>query len=199
METNDIKTNVKVSKLCGLKLCVKGRASLTNKNREKKRVESKKFKKNFEKLQNMNIHYLIPAQISQAYTTPINIEVKQEVLAAHSLFNCAYCNETFRSKKDLKGHKDLKHPQIKTEQRIRKPKTEPGVVGNTYIPTQAKFTCEYCYKGFDQSHRLKQHQISHREPAYNCDQVIFKSIYHEFLLKLNLFAVRKEIQVSIST
>lgn len=124
----------------------------------------------------MNIHYLIPGNITQAYTTPINIEVKQEALATHSLFNCAYCNETFRSKKELKDHKDNKHPQIKVEQqRTRKTKAEIQV-GNQYVPTPAKFTCEFCYKGFDQSHRLKQHQISHREPLYGCDQVTL-SIY----------------------
>ena len=120
----------------------------------------------------MNIHYLIPSAISQTYTTPINIEVKQEALVTHSLFNCAYCNETFSSRKELKEHKDRKHPQIKTEhQRTRKVKSEQSLIGNSYVPQQAKFTCEYCYKGFDQSHRLKQHQISHREPVYACDQV----------------------------
>lgn len=137
------------------------------------RKQNKKLKKRKD-LKTMNIHYLIPTQISQSYTTPINIEVKQESLVAHSLFNCAYCNETFRSKKDLKDHKDKKHSQIKTEQqRTRKPKIEPSLIGNSYVPHQAKFTCEYCYKGFDQSHRLKQHQISHREPAFACDQVLF--------------------------
>lgn len=120
----------------------------------------------------MNIHYLIPSAISQTYSTPINIEVKQENLVTHSLFNCAYCNETFSSRKELKEHKERKHPQIKTEhQRTRKPKGNQSIIGNTYVPHQAKFTCEYCYKGFDQSHRLKQHQISHREPNYACDQV----------------------------
>jgi uncharacterized Zn-finger protein len=121
----------------------------------------------------MNIQYLLPAGLTQAYATPINIEVKQEALAAHALYPCNVCNETFTSKKFLKEHKDRKHTQIlKAEQKAnRKPKLEPGLIGNQYVPHQAKFQCEYCFKGFDQSHRLKQHQISHREPVFQCDSV----------------------------
>lgn len=121
----------------------------------------------------MNIQYLIPAGLSQAYVTPVNIEVKQETVVQHTLFNCAYCNETFHNRKELKEHKDKEHTQIvKSEQKMRKIKVEASMIGSgaaNFIPQQAKFTCEFCYKGFDQSHRLKQHQISHREPIFSCD------------------------------
>jgi uncharacterized C2H2 Zn-finger protein len=122
----------------------------------------------------MNIQYILPSSLSHGYATPINIEVKQEAIAPHPIFNCPYCNLTYRNKKDLKEHKEKEHPQIKVEHhKIRKPKVEShlSLIGNSYVPQQPKFTCEYCYKGFDQSHRLKQHQISHREPVFNCDQV----------------------------
>lgn len=136
----------------------------------------------------MNIQYLIPTGISQAYATPIQIEVKQETIAPHSIFNCAYCNETFRNRKELKEHKEKQHSQIvKTEQKLRKPKLEPSLIGNVYVPHQAKFNCEWCYKGFDQSHRLKQHQISHREPVFACDQVLLLTLFLNQLTVLIIF------------
>lgn len=106
----------------------------------------------------------------QAYPMAINVEIKQESVPAHNLFNCGFCNQTFRSKKELKEHKQQRHQQVKV---ARKSKTEAGPPSYhvNFVPHQPKFQCEYCFKGFDQSHRLKQHQISHREPIFHCDQV----------------------------
>jgi uncharacterized Zn-finger protein len=107
----------------------------------------------------------------QAYPIPINIEIKQENVAQPTIYNCAFCNQTFHNKKDLKEHKSREHQQIAES----RPKKTKSVVysGSNYVPHQPKFQCEICFKGFDQSHRLKQHQISHREPIFECDQVIF--------------------------
>lgn len=88
----------------------------------------------------------------QAYPLAINVEIKQETFA--------------QPLKDLKKRKK----SIKSESNF-----------TNYVHHQPKFQCEYCFKGFDQSHRLKQHQISHREPTFECDQV--KKI---FLFKLCL-------------
>lgn len=98
----------------------------------------------------------------------INIEIKEEDLALHNIFNCAFCNETFGSKKDLKEHKNQAHQQNIKATKKAKLTSQPNF---NYVPHTPKFKCEFCFKGFDQSHRLKQHQISHREPVYNCDQV----------------------------
>jgi uncharacterized Zn-finger protein len=105
----------------------------------------------------------------QAYPIAINIEVKQENVVKPTIINCAFCNQTFHNKKDLKDHKSREHQQIAQEPRQKKTKSN-ALVPN-YVPHQPRFQCEYCFKGFDQSHRLKQHQISHREPVYECDQV----------------------------
>lgn len=113
----------------------------------------------------------------QAYPMAINIEIKQENIATHSIFNCGFCNQTFHNKKDLKEHKQRNHQQINTtkpEPKARKAKSDasyPPSFNANYVPHHPKFQCEYCFKGFDQSHRLKQHQISHREPIFACDQV----------------------------
>lgn len=113
------------------------------------------------------------------YQSPValNVEIKQESLVTHNIINCAYCNQTFNSKKDLKDHKQREHKQIqqniKAETKAKKAKSQASQssYNSHYVPHQPKFQCEYCFKGFDQSHRLKQHQISHREPVFNCDQV----------------------------
>jgi uncharacterized C2H2 Zn-finger protein len=105
----------------------------------------------------------------QAFPIAINVEIKQETVVAPTIFNCAFCNQTFQSRKELKEHKNREHNQI-SEPRQKKSKSESNVQVN-YVHHQPKFQCEYCFKGFDQSHRLKQHQISHREPIYECDQV----------------------------
>lgn len=106
----------------------------------------------------------------QVYQLGLNVEIKQESVAPHNIFNCAFCNQTFQSKKDLKDHKQS---HTSSKPRARKIKSEARATSFTahYVPHQPKFQCEYCFKGFDQSHRLKQHQISHREPIFACDQV----------------------------
>lgn len=127
---------------------------------------SKRFLKNrFEKKQTMNF-----VSNFQAYPMAINVEIKQETVTAPNIFNCGFCNQTFRSKKELKLHKQQRHQQVKVG---RKSKAEAQASSYTvnFVPHQPKFQCEYCFKGFDQSHRLKQHQISHREPIFHCDQV----------------------------
>lgn len=122
----------------------------------------------------MNIQYIIN---TQNYATPINIQVKQESLpTTHTIFHCSYCNEIFQNKKDMKLHKEEKHSQIvKNEQKARKAhaslSNDTQEVGNQFVPQHSRFRCEFCFKGFDQSHRLKQHEISHREPMFACDQV----------------------------
>lgn len=108
----------------------------------------------------------------QAYPVAINVEIKQETLPPQNIFNCAFCNETFRSRKALKEHKQSEHNQLVNKR--QKSETQVGFYGN-YVPHQPKFQCEYCFKGFDQSHRLKQHQISHREPIFHCDQVCYST------------------------
>lgn len=110
----------------------------------------------------MNIQYIISPQ---AYVTaPINVELKQEAPISRPIFHCGYCNEVFINKKDLKNHKETKHLQIiKGEQKNRKFKNETqstSLIGNQFVHHQSKFTCEYCFKGFDQNHRLKQHQVN---------------------------------------
>lgn len=104
----------------------------------------------------------------QGYPAVVQVEIKQENVPTPSIFNCSHCNQTFRTKKELKSHKQSQHTQIKAEPKERK--AVPRFSSN-YVPHQPKFQCEYCFKGFDQSHRLKQHQISHREPIFQCDQV----------------------------
>lgn len=102
------------------------------------------------------------------------VEIKNGVTVKPAIFNCSFCNQTFVKLKELKEHKQKEHSQINQTIKIEpKPKkSKASSSGNfNYIPHQPKFQCEYCFKGFDQSHRLKQHQISHREPIYNCDQV----------------------------
>lgn len=106
------------------------------------------------------------------------VELKNGVTVKPAIFNCSFCNQTFVTKNDLKEHKQKEHSQInqtiKVEPKPKKSRAAANQSGNyngNYIPHQPKFQCEYCFKGFDQSHRLKQHQISHREPIYNCDQV----------------------------
>lgn len=117
----------------------------------------------------------------------LNVEIKQEAFVAHNIFNCAFCNQTFRNKKDLKEHKQRQHQQINTkpEPRAKKQKADaqPPAFNSNYVPHQPKFQCEYCFKGFDQSHRLKQHQISHREPIFHCDQVKLANglIFHSLI------------------
>ncbi|CRL07277.1 CLUMA_CG020256, isoform A [Clunio marinus] len=112
----------------------------------------------------------------QAYPMTLNVEIKQESIVPQNIFNCSICNETFRNKKNLKDHKQRQHQQInnqmKSESKGRKAKIEANSLSFNvnYVPHQPKFQCEYCFKGFDQSHRLKQHQISHREPIFQCDQ-----------------------------
>lgn len=109
-----------------------------------------------------------------AYPMAMNIEIKQESVADAKIINCAFCNQTFNSKKDLKDHKQRHHQQINTKpepkKKVKSVAQQPSFNVN-YVPHQPKFQCEYCFKGFDQSHRLKQHQISHREPIFACDQV----------------------------
>jgi uncharacterized C2H2 Zn-finger protein len=109
----------------------------------------------------------------QAYPMALNVEIKQESNVAPNIFNCSHCNQTFRTKKELKEHKQNQHTQIKNEPKERKSRNETGIqrFSSNYVPHQPKFQCEYCFKGFDQSHRLKQHQISHRDPIFQCDQV----------------------------
>lgn len=102
-------------------------------------------------------------KMSQAFPVIVNIEIKQEEVPAQRIFNCGFCNQTFRTKKDLKDHKQ-RHQNVK-EARVKK-----SDLTTVYVPHQPKFQCEYCFKGFDQSHRLKQHEISHREPIFACDQ-----------------------------
>lgn len=108
----------------------------------------------------------------QQFPIAINVEIKHENVAQPTIFNCAFCNQTFQTRKQLKDHKSREHQQI-SETRTKKNKTETSNQIRSYVIHQPKFQCEYCFKGFDQSHRLKQHQISHREPIYECDQVCF--------------------------
>jgi uncharacterized C2H2 Zn-finger protein len=121
----------------------------------------------------MNIQYIINPQ---SYMAPINVEVKQE-----TVIFCGFCNATFQNKNELKKHKEKEHNQIKTKTK----KESSSVIGNQFMPHQSKFTCEYCYKGFDQSHRLKQHQISHREPIHACTQCS-KSFKCQYRLKYHM-------------
>lgn len=111
----------------------------------------------------------------QAYPMAVNVEIKQETLATPKLFNCGFCNQTFRSKKELKEHKQQRHQQVKVTKKS-KSGAQTHSFNVNFVPHQPKFQCEYCFKGFDQSHRLKQHQISHREPIFNCDQVNLKEL-----------------------
>lgn len=145
----------------------------------------------------MNIQYIIN---TQNYATPINIQVKQESQpATHTIFHCSYCNEIFQNKKDLKLHKEEKHSQIvKNEQKARKINAERDSqgAGNQYLPQQSRFRCEFCFKGFDQSHRLKQHEISHREPIFSCDQVNYVK-NHDLVLNVLFFSVKKSLNVNI--
>jgi len=107
------------------------------------------------------------------YPMAINIEIKQENLAADKIFNCGFCNQTFNSKKDLKDHKQRHHQQINTKpepkKKVKSVAQQPSFNVN-YVPHQSRFQCEFCFKGFDQSHRLKQRQSAHREPIFACDQ-----------------------------
>lgn len=121
----------------------------------------------------MNIQYIINAQ---NYAATSNIQLKQgsQLVQPHTIFHCSFCNEIFQNKKDLKSHKEQKHSLIvKNEQKSRKTiiENETSSVGNQYVPQHSRFRCEFCFKGFDQQHRLKQHEISHREPIFACDQV----------------------------
>lgn len=122
----------------------------------------------FEKKQTMNF---LPN--FQAYPMAINVEIKQGTVTAQNIFNCGFCNQTFRSKKELKLHKQQRHQQVKVGRKSKAETQAPSYTVN-FVPHQPKFQCEYCFKGFDQSHRLKQHQISHREPIFHCDQVSFR-------------------------
>lgn len=102
----------------------------------------------------------------------VSIQIKQENFETQRLFNCGFCNQTFRTKKDLKDHKQRQHQFIKAEPRSTKKSkivVQSQSFTSNYVPHQPKFQCEYCFKGFDQSHRLKQHEISHREAIYECD------------------------------
>jgi hypothetical protein len=123
---------------------------------------------------------------------PFHVEIKHENLIKPTIINCSFCNRTFNNKNELKEHKQKEHSQInqtiKSEPKTKKTKASNQSVNYSlnYVPHQPKFQCEFCFKGFDQSHRLRQHQISHREPVYNCDQV---SLKHKLLtyFKLNLY------------
>lgn len=109
----------------------------------------------------------IRMNFNQVFPVAVSIQIKQENIATQRIFNCGFCNQTFRTKKDLKDHKQRQHQfiNIKAQPRTKKSKAQDQSQSFTsnYVPHQPKFQCEYCFKGFDQSHRLKQHQISHRE------------------------------------
>lgn len=116
----------------------------------------------------MNIQYIIN---SQNYAAPINVQLKQELKHKNpTIFHCGYYNEIFQNRKDLKQHKAEKHSQIVKTRKINVECISRGG-GSQFVPQQPRFRCEFCFKGFDQSHRLKQHEISHREPIFACDQV----------------------------
>jgi hypothetical protein len=142
----------------------------------------------------MNIQYIINPQ---NYAAPINIQVKQE--SEPTIHHCMYCNEIFQAKKDLKAHKVEKHSQIvKNEQKSRKinAASDSQSIGNQYVPQQARFRCEFCFKSFNQQHRLKQHEISHREPIFACDQVNFQTLF-DFIFNVLFFSAIKNSSANI--
>lgn len=144
---------------------------------------------------NKQIMNFIPTSF-QAFPIPINVEIKQENVPSVVIFNCAFCNQTFSSKKELKDHKSREHKSSEPRQKKIKDSSNPTA---NYVHHQPKFQCEYCFKGFDQSHRLKQHQISHREPTYECDEVKFLFLTFSMENSTILILVWQEIQMPISS
>lgn len=110
---------------------------------------------------------------------PIQIEIKQEDIAPHNIFNCSFCNEPFRDKKACQKHKLKHHPQARRESKQNKLPASFAINSYTQLQSLSKFRCDVCFKGFDQAHRMRQHEISHREPIFACDQVIHNSTSYE--------------------